>query len=238
MTVPRVVAVIPARGGSKRVPRKNLRVAAGKPLIAWSIEQALAASTVHRTIVTTDDEEIAAVAREYGAEVPFLRPSAISGDSATDLEAFTHLLEWLRDNEGLVPDVCVHLRPTYPLRRVADIDAIVRRLLDHPELDAVRSVAASDETPFKMWFRDETGRLAPVVASSLSDPWNMPRQQLPITYIQNASVDVVWSRVILERRSMTGTAIHGYVMDANFDIDTEANLQRVSDRLKALNRHD
>ena len=238
MTLPRVLAVIPARGGSKRVPRKNLRVVGGRPLIAWSIEQALAASTITRTIVTTDDEEIAAVARAHGAEVPFLRPSAISGDSATDLEAFAHLLEWLRDNEGVVPDVCVHLRPTYPLRRVADIDAMVRLLIEHPELDAVRSVAVSDETPFKMWFRDEAGRLAPVVTSSLTDPWNMPRQQLPVTYIQNASIDVVWSRVILERRSMTGTAIHGYVMDANFDIDTEADLQRVSDRLEALHRHD
>lgn len=237
MTPPRVLAVIPARGGSKRVPRKNLRLVGGKPLIAWSIEQALAASTITRTIVTTDDEEIAAVARACGAEVPFLRPGAIAGDASTDLEAFTHLLEWLRDHEGAVPDVCVHLRPTYPLRRVADIDAMVHLLVDTPALDAVRSVAVSDETPFKMWFRDDGGRLAPVT-SSLVDPWNMPRQQLPVTYIQNASIDVVWSRVILDRRSMTGTAIHGYVMDANFDIDTEADLQRVSDRLEALHRHD
>ncbi|MEQ1727822.1 MAG: acylneuraminate cytidylyltransferase family protein [Vicinamibacterales bacterium] len=233
-----ILAVIPARGGSKRVPRKNLRIAGGKPLIAWSIEQALAASTINRTIVTTDDDEIAAVARDYGAEVPFLRPDGISGDLAPDLEVFTHLLEWLRDNEGVVPEVCVHLRPTYPLRHVTDIDAMVRLLLEHPELDAVRSVTESDETPFKMWFRHDTGRLAPVVTSSLVDPWNMPRQQLPVTYSQNASIDVVWSRVVLERRSMTGTAIHGYVMDANFDIDTEADLQRVSDRLEALNRHD
>ena len=233
-----VLAVIPARGGSKRVPRKNLRVVGGKPLIAWSIEQALAASTITRTIVTTDDDEIAGVARAYGADVPFLRPASISGDASTDLEAFTHLLEWLRDHEGAVPDVCVHLRPTYPLRRVADIDAMVHLLVDTPALDAVRSVTVSDETPFKMWFRDDGGRLAPVVTLSLVDPWNMPRQQLPVTYIQNASIDVVWSRVILDRRSMTGTAIHGYVMDANFDIDTEADLQRVSDRLEALHRHD
>ena len=238
MTSPRVVAVIPARGGSKRVPRKNLRIVGGKPLVAWSIEQALSASSIARTIVTTDDEEIATVARACGADVPFLRPAAIAGDASTDLEAFTHLLEWLREHEGTVPDVCVHLRPTYPLRRVSDIDAMVRLLVERPEIDAVRSIAVSDETPFKMWFRDEAGRLAPVVTSSLVDPWNMPRQQLPVTYIQNASIDVVWSRVILERRSMTGRAIHGYVMDANFDIDTEADLQRVSDRLEALNRHD
>lgn len=231
-----VVAVIPARGGSKRVPRKNLRIVAGKPLIAWTIEQALAATSVQRTIVTTDDEEIAAFARACGAEVPFLRPAEISGDAATDLEAFTHLLEWLRANEGTVPDVCVHLRPTYPLRRVHDIDAMVRLLESTPGLDAVRSVALSDETPFKMWFRGHDGQLSPVVASSVRDAWNMPRQQLPVTYIQNAAIDVVWSRVILDQQSMTGTAIHGYVMDANFDIDTEADLQRVAARLSALNQ--
>ncbi len=226
-----VLGLIPARGGSKGIPRKNLRLLAGKPLIAYSIEQSLASAAITRTIVSTDDEEIAEVARRCGAEVPFLRPDDISGDAATDLEAFLHALTWLRDHEGYAPDLCVHLRPTYPLRQVADIDHMVALLLAHPELDAVRSVAPSAETPFKMWFRNEVGLLAPVVHSAIRDAWNMPRQQLPPTYIQNAAIDVVRSRVILEQASMTGTAIHGYVMASNFDIDTEADLERMARRL-------
>lgn len=228
----RCIGIIPARGGSKRVPRKNLRLIHKKPLLAYSIEQSLRASSIARTIVSTDDPEIAAIARQYGAEVPFLRPQAISGDDATDLETFTHLLEWLRDNEGHVPDICVHLRPTYPIRRVEDIDLMVAILRDDPGLDAARSVTPSIETPFKMWLRDDSGLLAPAVPSIIPDAWNLPRQRLPVTYIQNAAIDVVRARVILEQRSMTGTAIYGYLMKENLDVDTEADLERVARRLE------
>jgi CMP-N,N'-diacetyllegionaminic acid synthase len=208
--------------------------------VAHAVEQSRASQSISRTIVSTDDQEIAAVARQYGAEVPFLRPSAISGDLATDLELFTHLLGWLRDHEGTLPDICVHLRPTYPVRHVADIDHMVAVLASRPELDSVRSVVLSEETPFKMWFRGNEGLLTPVVTSDIADAWNLPRQQLPRTYIQNAAIDVVWSRVILEQRSMTGTAIHGYVMNENLDIDTEADLARAADRLpgRASSHHD
>lgn len=232
-----VLCLIPARGGSRRIPRKNLRLLGGKPLIAHSIEHALAARSIGRTIVSTDDAETAGVARQYGAEVPFIRPAEISGEGSTDLETFDHALGWLRQHEGYVPDICVHLRPTYPLRAVEDIDRMVAILKDSPKFDSVRSVAPAAETPFKMWFRDQSGLLSPAVnpvnpvnnvTSDIQEPHNLPRQRLPEAFLQNAAIDVVWTRVITGMKSMTGRAIYGYIMDANFDIDTESDLERAS----------
>ena len=129
-----VIAIIPARSGSRSIVDKNICEVAGKPLMAWSIEHALASKLVGRAIVSTDSKEYAAIARKYGAETPFLRPVEIAGDEATDLQAFTHTLNWLKDNEGYTPDICVHLRPTYPVRRPGIIDECVRILLEDPEM--------------------------------------------------------------------------------------------------------
>src|SRR5262249_25075379 len=119
MSKPDVLALIPARGGSKSVPRKNLLPVGGKPLIAYSIGHALAASSITRTIVSTDDDEIARVAAEHGADVPFRRPAQFATDFATDLEVFRHALEWLAEEEDYVPELVVHLRPTGPVRELA-----------------------------------------------------------------------------------------------------------------------
>src|SRR4030042_3642677 len=120
----KILAIVPARSGSKTVLDKNIRFIAGKPLLAPSIEHALASKLINRTIVSTDSPAYAEIAREYGAQVPFLRPTDISQDTSTDLEVFIHALNWLREQEGYVPDICVHLRPTYPIRNVDDIDRV------------------------------------------------------------------------------------------------------------------
>jgi CMP-N-acetylneuraminic acid synthetase len=146
----RAVAIIPARGGSKGIPRKNLRELAGHPLLAWSVAAAEAAETVGRVIVSTDDPEIADVAREYGAETPFVRPAELAADDTRDLPVFQHALGWLAEHEGARPEVVVHLRPTSPLRRAADIDRAVRALAADPAADAVRSVCAPFQNPYKM----------------------------------------------------------------------------------------
>ncbi len=111
-----ILALIPARGGSKGIPRKNIRSFAGYPLIAWSIAAAKQSELVTRVIVSTDDEEIAAVARECGAETPFLRPAEFAQDNTTDLPVFEHALQWLEENEGYQPEIVVQLRPTSPIR--------------------------------------------------------------------------------------------------------------------------
>jgi CMP-N-acetylneuraminic acid synthetase len=223
-----VLAIIPARQGSKSIPHKNIRSVGGKPLLAYSIEHALAAQRVDRVIVSTDSPYYADIARSYGAEVPFLRPEAIAQDHSTDLEVFQHALGWLGEHEGRIPGLCVHLRPTCPVRNPADIDEMIGILEGDARLDSVRSVAQSPETPYKMWFRGEDGRLAPVIPTDIREAHNQPRQQLPVTYLQNAAIDVTRSRTILEKHSMTGQAIYGYVMPAHFDIDYEDQLRRVS----------
>ncbi|MBN1565643.1 MAG: acylneuraminate cytidylyltransferase family protein [Anaerolineae bacterium] len=228
---PHVLALIPARGGSKSIPRKNIKLMAGVPMIAYSIMQAQVAHTVNRVIVSTDDEEIAQIAQEWGAEVPFMRPAAYAGDHATDLEVFRHALAWLAEHEQYVPDICVHLRPTYPIRDEGDIDRAVDLLVCNPDLDAVRSIAPAPETPFKMWFIDDDQRISPVVECDTPEAYNQPRQILPPAYLQNACIDVVRASVIREKNSMTGSHILGFVMDHNFDIDTEAQFLQVEQEL-------
>ncbi len=221
----RIVAIIPARQGSKSIPHKNIRSIAGKPMLAYSIEHALASKYIQRVIVSTDSELYAGIARDFGAEVPFLRPEAISGDLSTDLEVFTHVLQWLQENEGTVPDICVHLRPTHPVRNPADIDAMLEILLHNESIDSVRSVIASPETPYKIWFRTEAGQLNPVIQTTISEAYNQPRQVLPQTYLQNASIDMMRSSTILQKKSMTGDYIYGYEMQEIHDIDHEHQLQ-------------
>jgi CMP-N,N'-diacetyllegionaminic acid synthase len=227
----KILALIPARSGSKGIPHKNIRPLAGKPLLAYSVEHALTSTLINRVIVSTDSPAYAEIARRYGAETPFLRPLDISQDHSTDLEVFTHALQWLRQNQGYIPDVCVHLRPTHPIRKVEHIDKIVQLLLHNPEIDSVRSVTPAPETPFKMWFRGQDGLLSPVVQTDIQEAYNLPRQMLPQAFVQNACVDAVRTNVVLEKHSMTGERILGYVMDASFDIDNEEQFRRAEEYL-------
>lgn len=228
-----VLALIPARAGSKGVPNKNVRIVAGKPLLAWSIEHALASRLVDRVIVSTDSPIYRQIALDFGAEAPFLRPDDISGDHATDLEVFQHALDWLRTHEGYEPGIVVHLRPTCPIRAAGLIDRAIELLADESDLDSVRTIAETPLTPFKMWLREPTGRLkAAMQLDSNDEPWNAPRQSLPVSYIQTANVDAVRATVITDRNSMTGSRIHGLVESHFYDIDTEEELQRAARSLQ------
>ena len=146
-----ILALIPARGGSKGIPRKNIRNFAGYPLIAWSIAVGLQAETVTRVIVSTDDDEIAAVAREYGAEVPFMRPVELAQDRTPDLPVFEHALKMLEEVDGYKPDVVVQLRPTSPIRPRGMVDEAVHILHSHNDADCVRGVVPAGQNPHKMW---------------------------------------------------------------------------------------
>lgn len=214
-----ILAIIPARSGSKSIPHKNIRMFHGKPMLAYSIEHALQSERINRVIVSTDSEEYARIARSYGAEVPFLRPKEYAMDDSLDIEVFTHVLDKLKESEGYEADLIVHLRPTYPNRNVSDIDAAIDIILSDYRIDSVRSLAPAKETPYKMWRVDNDGKMEPLM-KDIKDCYNMPRQELPKVYYQNACIDVVRPRVILEKKSMSGTIIYGYPMDQNYDIDT------------------
>lgn len=227
MTAADVLCLIPARGGSKSIPRKNLQVLAGHPLVAYSIATALASRTIARTIVSTDDTEIAAVSRRYGAETPFLRPEALAQDDTPDLPVFDHALQWLEEHERYRPDLIVHLRPTTPLRRANQVDRAVELLQAQPEADAVRAVASPLQNPFKMWTLGDDGFLRPLLTYPGEEPYNLPRQALPPVLWQSGIVDVTRRRTILEQRSMTGRRILPLVTESGdwIDIDTRASLE-------------
>ncbi len=223
MTTPEVLAIIPARGGSKGIPRKNIRPFAGYPLIAYSIAAGLQAGTVTRVIVTTDDQEIAAVARQYGAETPFLRPAELAGDHTLDLPVFQHALTWLAENEDYHPDIVIHLRPTTPLRPQDLVDRSVRLLLTHPEADSVRGLTPAHQNPFKMWLLDgEEKPIRPLVAvPGIEEPYNAPRQVLPTAYTHTGLIDAIRPATILKLNSMTGKTILPILFDPGYDADLD-----------------
>ncbi len=223
----RILALIPARGGSKGIPRKNIKPFAGYPLIAWSIAAGLQANSVSRVIVSTDDEEIAAVAREYGAEVPFLRPAEFAQDRSPDLPTFEHALKWLEDIEGYKPDFVVQLRPTSPLRPRDMIDSAVKILVENPDADSVRGVVPAGQNPFKMWhFSGYDKPMKPLLeVEAIAEPYNAPRQILPSTYWQTGHIDAIRTTTITRKGSLTGSVVYPLVIDPRYtvDIDTPAD---------------
>ena len=230
-----VLALIPARGGSKSIPRKNIRPFAGLPLIAYSIAAGLAAETVTRVVVSTDDEEIAAISRRYGAETPFLRPAEFSQDDTPDLPVFLHALQWLEANEGYRPEIVVQLRPTSPLRRTRHIDQAVLRLIERPEADAVRTVCIPFQNPFKMWRIGAGGFMVPLVETGLPEAYNMPRQALPDVYWQTGYVDAAWADTLRLKNSMTGENILPLIIGAEewIDIDSPDDWRRAERLLES-----
>ncbi len=241
----KILAIIPARSGSKSVIDKNIRLIDGKPMLSYSIEHAEKSSYINRTIVSTDSERYAEIAREYGAEVPFLRPAELATDTALDYDVFYHALKFLEENEGYVPELVVQLRPTYPIRYVADIDRMIERMLADESIDSMRCVAPAQEIPYKMWFctdsaiegkkaENDFSILSPIM-KEIPECYNMPRQQLPKVYYQNACIDIIRTEVITKQHSMSGKNIAGYKMKENFDIDTEAEFKKAEEYLKLKN---
>lgn len=229
-----VLALIPARGGSKSVPRKNIIPLMGKPMIAWAIEHALAAEHITRVVVTTDDAEIATVAKSYGAEVPFMRPAALAQDLSVDIEFHRHAIEWMRDNEGYLPDMVINLRPTPPSRLPAVIDQAIETFAAHPEVDSLRSVHLAKQSPYKMWTIDEQSHLNPVAQLlGIAEPYNEPRQRLPLVYWQDGYIDITRPSVILEQNSTTGKLILPFIVEEPAaDVDYPDELGRAEAQLR------
>jgi len=220
------LALIPARGGSKGIPRKNIRDFQGYPLIAWSIAAAAQSASITRIIVSTDDDEIAAVARRFSAETPFLRPAEFAQDHTTDLPVFEHALEWLAVEEGYKPDVVVQLRPTSPIRPRGLVDEAVQTLLAHPDADSVRGVVLAGQNPHKMW-RLPAGENGPMKnlldVDAIEEPYNAPRQILPPVFWQTGHIDAIRAATILNG-SMSGKTIYPLVIDSRYTVDID-NLQ-------------
>ena len=218
--LPSVVALIPARHGSKRVPGKNVRVLAGHPAIAYTIAPALESGVFASVIVSTDSEEVAAIARHYGAEVPFLRPAALSGDTSPDIEWVEHTLSELK-RVGRTWDCFSLLRPTSPFRSADTIRRAWALFLSQDGVDSLHAVEPCAQHPGKMWvIRGD--RMLPLLPFGGTQPWHStPYQALPPVYVQNASLEIAWSRVVFDNRSIAGEAMVPFITERHegFDIN-------------------
>ena len=215
----RILGLIPARGGSKGVPRKNIKPLAGQPLLAYTAEAALAARQLARVVLSTDDEEIAAVGRACGLDAPFLRPAELAQDTTPTLPVVKHALRWLMDAGEAFDAVCL-LQPTNPLRSAADIDGCISLFIEQAA-DTVFSMLAvpAEHNPHWVYFKTADGSLRLSTGESAPIP---RRQLLPAAYHREGSVYVTRTSVVLEQNSLYGARVVGYEMDAarSVNIDT------------------
>jgi CMP-N,N'-diacetyllegionaminic acid synthase len=216
------LAIIPARGGSKGIPGKNLKAAAGKPLIAWTVETALAATSLDRVIVSTDSLEIAEVARRYGAEAPFMRPAGLAQDDTPGIEPVLHATLWLEENEGYHPELIMLLQPTSPLRMVEDIDRAVD-LIREKGADAIVSVTPVEAHPYWMKQIDHAGRMTDFIKRD--QPIDR-RQDLPEVYVLNGAIYLARYDVLVEQKTFYTDNTFSLVMpvERSLDIDTPWDL--------------
>jgi len=225
-----IVAVIPARGGSKGIAQKNLSSLLGVPLIAYTIKAALKAQTLDKVIVSTDDEQIKTVSQDCGAEVPFLRPSHLATDTAPGISVLQHAIIYLAEHEGYLTDIVVCLQPTSPLRSGEDIDAAVNLCLDSGA-DSVVSLCQAKHHPY--WMKKIVdGRVHPLMNEN--ENHYTRRQDLPPVYQLNGALYVTRTNVLLEENRVLGKYTAPYIMppERSIDIDTPNDLRVAETLLK------
>lgn len=214
-----IVALIPARSGSKSIKDKNILLLNKHPLISYSIAVAKQSKMISDVYISTNSKKYSKISLSYGAIVPFLRPSDISLDSSLDREFFMHFIEWCKKNRTKVPDLIVHLRPTTPLRNYKIIDDAIEYLINHPNASSLRSCQDTQLTPFKMFF-DDSGYIKPyMVDENYPESYNQPRQKFPKTYLPNGYVDIIRPKILLETGLLHGDKILLYVTPFTADID-------------------
>lgn len=212
--------IIPARGGSKGVPQKNIRRLNGYPLIAYSIVASKLAKNISRTIVSTDSAEISLIAKKYGAEVPFLRPAELAGDKSQDIEFVTHAINWFQQHEHKIPDYFVHLRPTTPLRDPFNIDLAITKMKNNDQATSLRSGHSASESPFKWFLLDKEGYFKGILPEYTNDQINLPRQSFPVVYIPDGYVDVLKTSFIMESHNLHGNKMIGFISPYCSEVDS------------------
>lgn len=237
----KILALITGRSGSKRLPQKNIKNLGNIPLIAWSIRCAKCSKYINKIVVTTDSQEIADIAKSYGAETPFLRPKEFASDEAPEILAIKHALEWLDHNESYTPDLIVLLRPTSPFRKPSTVDDAITVMKNTPHAHSARSVSKCKEHPHKMW-KIKEGLLKSFIPEQQKkrEAHNLGYQALPEAWIQNASFDVLRPSVIKEYNSTTGKIILPIPMTEleSIDINTEVDYITAIEVLKKLSKKD
>jgi len=233
VSAPTAVAFVPARSGSERVPQKNVRPLAGHPLLAYAIETALQSGVFVRVLVSTDSEEIADVARWYGADVPFLRPAEYATSTSPDSEWLRFTIERLEEPY----DVFAIVRATNPFRGPDTVRRGLEQLLATPEADSLRAVELVKQHPGKMWLLAEDRRtMSPLLdQSELEVAWHAGQfPALPPVYVQNSALEIAWTRVVLETGTREGRVVAPFFTEGyeGFNVDDEEDWER-AERLVA-----
>ena len=223
-----VVAIIPARSGSKGVPGKNIASLSGYPLLAYSIVAARLTSRINRVLLSTDSPEYVKIGEHYGAEAPFLRPRELALDTSPDREFLLHAMGWFRANEKEVPEYWVHLRPTTPLRDPGIIYDAIQMILEHPEATSLRSGHPAPETPFKWFQRNEEGCFTGIrPEDTRPEYYNLPRQSFPTVYIPDGYVDIIRASHVLSSDSLHGCHMVGFESPPCIEVDSIEELERL-----------
>lgn len=215
-----VYSIIPARSGSKGIVNKNIKSLFGYPLMAYSIAVSLHCKNINRTILSTDSLDYAKIGKAYGAEVPFLRPKELAGDLSTDFEFMEHAIMWFEQNERILPEYIVHLRPTYPFRKVDIVENAVDYIKEHEDASSLLSVFEPMDilSPYK-WLKIEDGYLKSIIFDSVDDS-NLPRQLYPRSYIRTVYVDIINVRSLIATGFLYGNRVLPFFTERGLDIDT------------------
>lgn len=216
----KVVALIPARSGSKGILKKNIQMVKGYPLIAYSIAAGILSKYIERVIVSTDSDEIAQIALHYGAEVPFIRPAKYSQDHSGDIEFVEHAIRFMYENEGVIPEYIVHLRPTTPFREVEIVDKAILECKSNLDCCSLRSAHKAAESPYKWFLKNQDGYFQSINEKIDNDMANGRRQAFPDVYIPYGYVDVLKSSYIIQNNQLHGQNMIGFESPNCTEIDT------------------
>ena len=225
------VTIIPARSGSKSIPDKNILRLGKYPLIAYSIAAAKLSKYSSRVIVSTDSEKYASIAKDFGAEVPFIRPLNFSGDKSVDRDFLVHAMQWFLENESNLPEIWIHLRPTTPLRNPEIMDRAIDYFLENPEATSLRSAHKAPESPMK-WFIKEKNYFKGFVDSQIS---NLPKEMFKETYIPNGYIDIVKSSNVMKNFNIHGNKILAFSTPVVNEVDSIEEFEYISFQLKKQN---
>ena len=217
----KVVAVIPARSGSKGIKHKNIANVAGFPLIYYSIAAALQSSLIDEVYVSTDSSQYAEIAIKYGAKAPFLRPQEIAQDKSSDLDCMLHFLDWHKNNKNFLPEYIVHLRPTTPIRNSKLIDLAIEKILSAQNATALRSVHEMSETAYKSVEIEDNILKTAFFKDNVLDKVNEPRQNFPVTYSPNGYVDILKTDFIINNNSIHGSHVVPFITEPAIEIDNK-----------------
>lgn len=228
----KIVAIIPARSGSKGVPNKNIRMLGGHPLIEWSIKACLKSDFIDRVLVSTDSLEYAQLSIGCGAEAPFIRPAEISSDHSTDYDFIAHALNWLASNNE-EPEFLVHIRPTTPYRSSKLVDEAIELFRSQPKATALRSVHEMSESAYKTFEISQLGNLIRLCShNSELDLVNNARQEFPSTYQANGYVDVLSCKFISDNKLIHGDHVIPFITPVATELDTENDFKYLEFLLK------